>query len=104
MESEDLARVSISLDDVRHIAGLARLEIEESSLERYRDQLREILDCFRVIEELESDPGGAGGSLPAGSATPRPDSPRDCVRPEEALANAPETDSGLFRIPGVRDR
>ncbi|MHC5114252.1 MAG: Asp-tRNA(Asn)/Glu-tRNA(Gln) amidotransferase subunit GatC [Planctomycetota bacterium] len=43
----------LSLDEVRHIARLARLAIDDARLEQYRTQLTSILDHIRMLSELD---------------------------------------------------
>lgn len=89
--------MSISAEDVRHIAGLARLELSEEEVQRFRRELSAILDYVAQLEELEA--GRAAEPEP-------PDQPlRDDVvapwpDPSWFLAQAPSHD-GLFSVPRV---
>ena len=97
-----LKPVAIEREDVLHIARLARLEIPEAELERVRGQLGAILDAVGKVAELD---------LAGVDPTSHPldvvnvwgeDDPRPSLRPEDALANAPDASRGAFRVPSVR--
>ncbi|MDX1623993.1 MAG: Asp-tRNA(Asn)/Glu-tRNA(Gln) amidotransferase subunit GatC [Gemmatimonadota bacterium] len=90
--------MTISAADVRHIARLARLDLSEDEVERFRGELAKILDHVGRLEELES--GGA----------PEPEAPDQPLRvdvveewPDVAplRAEAPDFTDGFFRVPRV---
>jgi aspartyl-tRNA(Asn)/glutamyl-tRNA(Gln) amidotransferase subunit C len=93
--------VSISRDDVLHVASLARLEIPENDVETVREQLGAILEAVGKVAELDLS-GVEPTSHPLDLVNewaedePRPSLPRD-----EALANAPDPADGSFRVPAV---
>jgi aspartyl-tRNA(Asn)/glutamyl-tRNA(Gln) amidotransferase subunit C len=93
--------VSISREDVLHVAELARLEIPEDEVERVREQLGAILEAVGKVSELDlADVEPTSHPLDLvnawGEDEPRPSLPR-----EEALANAPDPADGSFRVPAV---
>jgi aspartyl-tRNA(Asn)/glutamyl-tRNA(Gln) amidotransferase subunit C len=93
--------LSISKDDVLHVAQLARLEIPEAEIERVREQLGAILDAVGKVSELDlADVEPTSHPLDLvnqwAEDEPRPSLPRD-----EALANAPDAADGSFRVPAV---
>ena len=47
------SRNLLSLDEVRHVAKLARLELSDSQLEQYRSQLASVLEHIRKLHELD---------------------------------------------------
>jgi Asp-tRNA(Asn)/Glu-tRNA(Gln) amidotransferase C subunit len=47
--------VSVTIEEVRRIAQLARLHPEESSLRRLTEELNGILENIRVLEEAEGE-------------------------------------------------
>ena len=91
----------VSLDQVRHVARLAKLELSPEEEERLVAQLSRILEYVDQLKELdeECDPG-PGGVVPAEHRL-RPDDPGPCLPREEVLALAPLADDGMFRVPAV---
>jgi aspartyl-tRNA(Asn)/glutamyl-tRNA(Gln) amidotransferase subunit C len=93
--------VSISRDDVLHVASLARLEIPEDEVERVRSELGAILEAVGKVSELDLA-GVEPTSHPLDLVNQwREDEPRPSLPREEALANAPDPADGSFRVPAV---
>jgi aspartyl-tRNA(Asn)/glutamyl-tRNA(Gln) amidotransferase subunit C len=93
--------MKLSLDEVEHIAELARLRLSEDEKARYREQLSEILDYAARLQAVDTSGISPTSSvLPARNAL-RKDEPRPGLSLEEVLRNAPETEKGQFRVPPV---
>jgi len=93
--------MSISREDVVHVAHLARLEIPEDEIERVREELGAILEAVGKVSEVDlEDVAPTSHPLDVvnvwGKDEPRPSLPR-----ESALRNAPEPEDGAFRVPAV---
>lgn len=90
--------MSISREEVEHVARLARLELTPQELELFRDQLSAVLERARRIQSLPLD------DVPP---TAHPIDVRNVFRedvvvppePSDAiLENAPEREGNLFRV------
>jgi len=93
--------MTLSQQEVEHIARLARLELTAEQKERYRGQLSSILDYISKLRELDTTdvPPTAGGGL---TRMPlRADEPRPGLSTDELLKNAPQTEADQFKIPPV---
>lgn len=93
--------MALTLEEVEHIAGLARLKLTDEEKTRYREQLSAILDYAARLQSLDT-----GGIPPTSSVLPgrtvlRADEPLPCLSREELLSNAPETTENQFRVPPV---
>jgi aspartyl-tRNA(Asn)/glutamyl-tRNA(Gln) amidotransferase subunit C len=91
----------ITLDDVRHVAKLARLAIRDDELHRFAEQLESILGYVDKLNEANVE-----GVEPLAHATPLHNVLRDdVVEPslplEQVLRNAPETDGPFFKVPKI---
>ncbi|HZR91452.1 MAG TPA: Asp-tRNA(Asn)/Glu-tRNA(Gln) amidotransferase subunit GatC [Gaiellaceae bacterium] len=93
--------MAITREDVLHVARLARLELSEEEVERFREQLSAILEAVGKVAELD---------LAGVEPTAHPldlvnvlaeDEPRPSLPREEALANAPDPEDGYFGVPSV---
>lgn len=94
----------ISKDEVRRIADLAKLSIEEEELGRFAEQFQEILDYFTQLEGVPTDEDEATYHVLdlEDLKTPfRDDQVRPSLSSKEALKNAPEKSEDHFRVPGV---
>lgn len=95
------AGVSLSTDDVRHVARLARLRVEETELEPLREELARIIDHVSAIAELDlADVPPTSHPLDLVNVT-AVDQEGACVSLDEALANAPDPADGGFRVPPI---
>jgi aspartyl-tRNA(Asn)/glutamyl-tRNA(Gln) amidotransferase subunit C len=93
--------MSISRDDVLHVARLARLEIPDDEVERVRDQLGAILEAVGKVAELDlTDVEPTSHPLDLVNVWDA-DEPRPSLSREDALANAPDPSDGMFRVPSV---
>lgn len=95
--------MTLTIEEVEHIAELARLDLTDKEKRRYREQLSAILDYARRLQELDTE-----GIPPTASVLPphtvlREDKARAGLSTGELLKNAPETESGQFRVPPVLD-
>ena len=83
-------------EEVRHVASLARVDLEEAEVERFAAQFADILEYFEALEEVPDV--DADAEL---ANVMRPDEIREGLTQEEALRNAPETEDGYFVGPRV---
>ena len=91
----------ISEEQVRHVAGLARLGLTEEEIGEMGGQLDAILDSIEKIRELDlSDTPPTANPLDLSNVL-RPDEPRPELPGEEALAPAPDAVGGLFAVPRI---
>ena len=91
--------MSISENDVLHVARLARLELSDAEVERFQEQLSAILEAVSKVQELDlADVPPTSHPLDVVNVW-REDEPRPCLPREEALANAPDRDDGFFKVP-----
>jgi aspartyl-tRNA(Asn)/glutamyl-tRNA(Gln) amidotransferase subunit C len=91
--------MSISRDDVLHVARLARLELSDAEVDRFGEQLSAILDAVSKVQELDlADVPPTSHPLDVVNVW-REDEPRPSLPVEEALANAPARRDDLFEVP-----
>jgi aspartyl-tRNA(Asn)/glutamyl-tRNA(Gln) amidotransferase subunit C len=93
----------ISVEDVRHIANLARLKLTEEEILRYAEQLSAVLDYASRLQELDTSQISPTTSISPFNAPLRPDEPRPSLPRERILANAPQQETDMFRVPPVLD-
>ena len=92
---------AISRDEVAHLAALARIDLQPAELDRLAGQLGVILDAVATVREVASDDVPATSHpMPLTNVT-RPDEPRPCLTPTEALAGAPAFAEQRFRVPRI---
>lgn len=93
----------LTLDEVRHIARLARLRLTPEEELRYTEQLSAILDYADRLQRVDTSDVPPTAFAAAGDLPLRPDAPRPPLPRERVLANAPASRDGLFLVPPVLD-
>jgi len=91
----------LSDDDVRHIAGLARLKLSEAEVTQFAGDLTVILDYINQLSRVDTSAIPAMGNALGGDTQGRPDSVCPSLPRDEALKNAPDTDGIFIRVPKV---
>ena len=93
--------MSVTVEEVRHIARLARLRLTPDEEQLMSKQLSSILDYIEQLNELDvSDVPPMTHVLALVNAV-RPDEVTQRITHEDALKNAPSADSDYFRVPRV---
>ncbi len=93
--------MSLTPDIVRKIADLARLELSETEIAQYCDQLSAILDYAARLQAIDTSGIPPTSSvLPPGSVL-REDEPREGLTRDEILEIAPKTKSGQYQVPPI---
>jgi len=93
--------MSLTLDEVRYIARLARLRLSPEEETRFREQLSAILDYAARLAQVDTAAIPPTATVLPLRAPLRPDEPRPGLPSEQALVNAPAVDGMMFRIPPV---
>ncbi|MEC0370821.1 Asp-tRNA(Asn)/Glu-tRNA(Gln) amidotransferase subunit GatC [Paenibacillus chibensis] len=93
--------MSITNQDVQHVAKLARLNLSAEEEQMFTEQLNAILQYAEKLNELDTD-----GIEPTTHVLPvsnvmREDVERESLPIEKVMANAPEEEDGQFKVPAV---
>ncbi len=91
----------IDKDTVRHVALLARLELDEPGVERFTRELDKILDYMAKLNELDTaDVPPTSHPIPTENVF-REDHARPSLPNDDALRNAPEKEGPYFKTPPI---
>ena len=95
--------MNLSLEQVRHVARLARLKLSPAEEERYARQLGEVLGYVKALEEVDTS-----SIAPTAHAAEIPNPLREDVvvpslAPEAAVANAPAKSGTAVAVPRIID-
>ena len=93
--------MAITIEQVEHIARLARLQFSDAEKEMLSEELSQILQYMEKLNELDTE-----GVEPLSHPTElvnimRPDEVQPSLTQEEALKNAPSKQDGFFKVPKV---
>ena len=90
--------MSLSYEEVAHVANLARLHLEPDELEKMRVQLSNILDHITMLQELDIEGVPATATVTYMSNMFSADTVYASLPRAEALQNAPAQAEGMFRV------
>jgi len=101
--------MKIKVEDVRHVAELAHLELSEAEVQTYRSQLDSILSYVDKLNELDTTKTEPMAQVLYGAdATENPalrdDTPKPCAVADAVLGLAPDPSPPYFRVPKVIER
>ncbi len=93
--------MKLTLEEVEHIAELARLRLSEEEKNRFAGQLSEILEYAARLQGIDTS-----GISPTSSVLParsllRADEPKPGLSLQDTLRNAPDTENNQFRVPPI---
>ena len=96
-----MAEARITLEQVLHVAKLARLTLSDDEARQMQQQLSAILEYMEGLDELDvSDVPPTFHSIPM-DAPLRADVPVRCSDRSETLAQAPQSEAGGYAVPRV---
>jgi len=95
--------MSLTIQEVEHIAELARLTLSPEEVEQYRVQLSAILDYAQSLKEINTE-----GILPTSSVLPdrsvlREDEVKTGLSTDQVLNNASKKQDSQFKVPPVME-
>ncbi|HEX6072027.1 MAG TPA: Asp-tRNA(Asn)/Glu-tRNA(Gln) amidotransferase subunit GatC [Sphingomicrobium sp.] len=93
--------MSVSHEQVRHIAKLARIAMSDEELERLVPELNNILDWVEQLGEVDTDGVEPLATVIDQQLRLRDDIVSDGNIREDVLANAPDAQHGFFAVPKV---
>jgi len=96
--------VKVTDDIVKHIAHLARLDFKGEELDAIKADMEKIIDFVDKLSEIDTENVEPLIFMNEKVNVLREDIPNQTLTKENALANAPKSDSDYFRIPKVLDK
>ena len=95
--------MALSDQELKEIAYLARINVNEESLTSLKKELEDILGLFEELNEADtSEINAMSHPLDLSQPTRKDEVTEENLR-EELLKNAPSVKSGLFLVPKVID-
>lgn len=93
--------MKITRQEVEYIAHLARLEFNGQELESFTGQLNNILGYFDKLSEIDTTSIEPTSHAVKIANVFREDQVMPSVQREQGLANAPDPEKGMFRVPKI---
>ena len=95
--------MALTLEDVEHVARLARLDLTADEKEAFREQLSAILGYAQLLEQIDISRVSPTATVLPMRNVMREDEVRPSLPQDLVLANAPDSDQGYFRVRAVLD-
>jgi aspartyl-tRNA(Asn)/glutamyl-tRNA(Gln) amidotransferase subunit C len=91
--------MSVTKDDVRKVARLSRIAVDEAHLDELAGELNTILGWIDQLNEVDIEGVEPMTSVVETKLPMREDVVTDGNIPDQILANAPRTEDGFFVVP-----
>jgi aspartyl-tRNA(Asn)/glutamyl-tRNA(Gln) amidotransferase subunit C len=93
----------ITPDLVRHLAGLARIQVNDEEVESFAKQLGLIVDSVATVKAaVQGDVPATSHPIPMANVF-REDVVEPSLTQQEALSGAPDSADGRFRVHAILD-
>jgi aspartyl-tRNA(Asn)/glutamyl-tRNA(Gln) amidotransferase subunit C len=97
----EVTNLKLTREEVLHIARLARLGLSETELDRFREQLSNLLENFEALQRVDTT-----GVEPTAQSIPlqnvmKDDEVAPSLPQSQVLANAPRKEDTFFRVRAV---
>lgn len=93
--------MELTRQEVEHVATLARLHVTEEEKGVLASELSRILDYAKELQVLDLTNVAATSQIGITQTVTRADEPHPSLPQFVVLANAPEEEDGMFRVPAV---
>ena len=90
--------MALTIEEVKHVAHLARLRLSEEELDKLQTDLSHILAHIDMLKEVDVSDVPATAQVTDLANVVRDDEVRQSLPREDVLANAPEQQDGMFRV------
>jgi aspartyl-tRNA(Asn)/glutamyl-tRNA(Gln) amidotransferase subunit C len=93
--------MALTLEQVRHVATLARLALTPEEEQRFTTQLSAVLDAVAQLQSLDVEAVEPTSHATLAASLLREDVTRPSLPPEKSLANAPAKSGTSFAVPKI---
>ena len=93
--------MKLSREEVLRIARLARLGVTEEDVDKFREQLSNILQNFEILRQVDTEGVPPTAQSIVLQNIMRDDEVTPSLPPEDILANAPRREGECFRVRAV---
>lgn len=91
----------ITHQEVRDIAELAKLDLNEEEVAMYSQQLSQILDYFTMLQDVDTSQISASDSVVPMKNVMRADQRGAALDPQDVTRNAPDAEANQFKVSAV---
>lgn len=95
--------MALSLEEVQHIAELAKLALTDEEKALMSEQLSDILDYVEMLQAVDTEDVAPTYTVLPVDTVLRDDAARPSMPRDELLANASKQDDGMFEVEVILD-
>lgn len=95
--------MSLTLQEVKHIAELAKLNLTEEEQTRFQKQLSAVLDYANELQAIDTSKISPTATVLPLRTVLREDVAKPSLPREDLLKNSAEQEAGCFRVPAVME-
>ena len=96
-----MTKRSITSDEIKKLAALSKLSIAEDEMDKYSQQLSDILDYVSQLENVDTRNVEPLLNVLDQVNDSKPDEPQPSITQKLALKNAPKANGEFFQVPKV---
>jgi aspartyl-tRNA(Asn)/glutamyl-tRNA(Gln) amidotransferase subunit C len=93
--------MTLTREQVEHVAHLARLSLTDEEIARYREQLSAVLEYAERLNEVDTTSIPPTATVLPLRTVLRADEPQPSFSADDILANAPHRDGQFFRVHAI---
>ena len=93
--------MSLNIDEVRKIASLARIKMNEVEEKRYAETISAALDYMKILNEVNTEGVEPTCQVTGLEDVSREDVPRDCEIKKELINQMPKVKYNELAVPAV---
>lgn len=95
--------MSLSIEEVKKIAHLARIELTPEEEKRHAETISTVLDFVNTLNEIDTKDVEPTAQVTGLEDVVREDAVKNCEIKKELLAQMPQVSAGLLKVPAVFD-
>lgn len=92
---------TLTPEEVREIAELAKLDLSDEDVQLYAAQLTEILSYFQLLQEVDTSMIDPTATIIPMRSVMRADSDPAAITPDRATANAADAEANQFKVSAI---
>jgi len=96
-------KIKLTPDEVKHVAKLAKINLNGTEIVQFQEQLSEILDYFEVLKDVSTENIEPTSQVTALENILREDKSDTSLSVKEVLSGAKKTQKNLFQIKRILD-
>ena len=99
-----MANKNITVDEVKHIAKLSKLNISDDQLDYYAEEMDKILEYFKIISKVDTSNIEPLTHITENENITREDVTDKSIENKEVIKNCPDSFGQYIKVPKVLDK